>query len=197
VFFGDQLGFVDFEGATDIFLPFRARELSLRVGVASALEGGEIQGNGVPAADAAGEQKRLIKPPLAEAPGVKRNAEDEFEVGKGELRVLVFSQESAQRLGQAGCALIFETMDGLRQQPFVGADGPGPCEVTLLGETCGAKMVLSRRVPETQAAAGAARVRKKLHSFGTKRTGVIVGQFPQASTAEEAFGREEKIDQRS
>jgi hypothetical protein len=39
-------------------------------------------------------------------------------------------------------------------------------------------------------------VGKKLHSFGTKRTRVIIGQFPQAITAEEAFGREEEIDQR-
>jgi hypothetical protein len=197
MFFGDCLGSTDLEGATDIFLPFRAGELSLGFGVAGALEGGEIQGNGVPAADAAGEQKRLIKSPLAEASGVKRNAEDEFEIGKGELRVLIFSQESPQYLGQAGCALIFETMDSLRHQPFVGADGSGPREVTILGETCGAKVVVSRRVPETQAAAGAARVGKKLHSFGTKRTRVIIWQVPQASTAEEAFGREEEIDQRS
>lgn len=196
MFFSDHLGSADLEGATDIFLPFRARELSLGFGVADALEGGEIQGNGVFAADAAGEQKRLIKSPLAEAPGVKRNAEDEFESGKRELRVLIFSQENPQRLGQAGCALIFETMDGLRHQPFVGADGSGSCEVTILGETCGAKVVLSRYVPETQAAAGAAGVGKKLHSFGTKRTRVIIGQFPQAITAEEAFGREEEIDQR-
>jgi hypothetical protein len=39
-------------------------------------------------------------------------------------------------------------------------------------------------------------VGKKLHSFGTKRTRVIIGQLPQAFTAEEALGREEEIDQR-
>jgi hypothetical protein len=40
-------------------------------------------------------------------------------------------------------------------------------------------------------------VRKKLQSICTKRTRVVIGQFPQASTAEGAFGRKEKIDQRS
>ena len=64
-----------------------------------ALEAGEIQGNGVRAADAASQEKRLIESPLAETPGMKRNAEDQFEIGEGELGVLVFGQESSQRLG--------------------------------------------------------------------------------------------------
>jgi hypothetical protein len=196
MFFSDSLRSENLECATDIFLPFRARELSLGFSVAGALEGSEIQGDGVRAADAAGQEKRLIESPLAEAAGMKRNAEDEFEIGKGELRVLIFGQESAQRLGQPGCALIFETMDDLRHQPFIGADGSGPCEVTLLGETFGAKVVLSGGVPETQAAAGTTRVGKKLCSFGTKGTRVIIGQFPQATAAEETLGREEEIDQR-
>jgi len=127
---------------------------------------------------------------------MKRNAEDEFEIGKGELRVLIFSQENAQGFGQAGCALIFEAMDGLRHQPFVGADGSGPCEVTLLGETHGAKVILSGYVPEAQATTGATRMGKELYPFGTKGTRVIIGQFPQVFTAEGAFGREEEIDQR-
>jgi hypothetical protein len=196
MFFGDGLGSTDLEGATDILLPFRPRELSLRFGVPGALEGGEIQGNGVRAADAASQEERLIESPLTEAPGMKRNAEDEFEIGKGKLRVLIFRQESAQRLGQAGCALIFEAMDGLCHQPFVWADGSGLCEVALLGETLGAKMVLPGGVPEAQTAAGAAGVGKKLYSFGTEGTRVIIVQFPQAIAAEEALGGEEEIDQR-
>ena len=114
---------------------------------------------------------------------MKRNAEDEFEIGKGELRVLIFSQESAQGLGQAGGALIFEAMDGLRHQPFVGADGSGRCEVTLLGETSGAKMILSGCVPEAQATAGATGMGKRFYPGGAKGTRVIIGQFPQALTA--------------
>jgi len=54
MFSSDTLRSADLECATDIFLPFRARELSLGFSVAGALEGGEIQGNGVRAADAAG-----------------------------------------------------------------------------------------------------------------------------------------------
>jgi len=195
MFFGDCLGSADLEYATNIFLPFRAREPSLGFRVAGALEGSEIQGNGVRAADTTSQEKRLIETPLAEAPGMKRNAEDQFEIGEGELGVLIFGQESAQRLGQPGCALIFEKMDGLRHQPFIGADGSGLCEVTLLGETFGAKVVLSGGVPEAQTAAGAAGMGKKLYSFGTKGTGVIIGQFPQAVTAEETLGGEKEIDQ--
>jgi hypothetical protein len=175
LFFGDYLRSADLEGATDIFLPFRARELSLGLGMASALEGGEIQGDGVRATDTAGQQKRLIESPLPEAVRMKRNAEDEFEIGKGEFRVFIFSQESAQRLGQSGRSLILEARDGLHHQPFVRADGSGPCEVTLLRETCGAKVVLSGRIPEAQTTAGAMRVGKKLYLGETKRTRVIIG----------------------
>jgi hypothetical protein len=55
-------------------------------------------------------------------------------------------------------------------------------------------MVLSGGVPETQTAAGTTGVREKLYSFGTKRTGVIIGQFPQAVAAEETLGGKEEID---
>lgn len=161
-----------------------------------ALEAGEIHGNGVRAADAASQEKRLIEPPLAEAPGMKRNAEDPFEIGEGKFGVRIFSQESAQRLGQPGCALIFETMDGIRHQPFIGTNGSSPCEVTLLGETLGAKVVFSGCVPEAQTAAGATGVEKKLYSFSTKGTRVIIGQLPQVTAAEETLRGEEEIDQR-
>ena len=143
--------------------------------MAGALKGSKIQGDGVRAADAAGEEKGLIKAPLPEAPGMQRNAEDEFEIGKGEIRLLIFRQESAQRFGQAGGPMIFEARDCLYHQTLVRSDGSGPGEVTFLSETPGAKVVLPGRIPEADTTAGATRMGKELYPGKAKRTGVIVG----------------------
>ncbi len=85
-------------------------------------------------------------------------------------------------------------MNGLRHQPFVGADGSGFCEVTLLGETCRAEMVLSGRIPESKTAAGTTGVREKFYPFCAEKTRMVVGLFPQFIAAEEVLGREEEID---
>ena len=194
---GDRLHSADLECAADILLPFRPRELSLGFGVAGALEGSEIQGNGMHPADTAGQEERLIESPLTEAPGMKRNAEDPLEIGEGEVGIFIFSQESAQRLGQPGFPPVFEAVNRLGHQPFIRTNGSGPREMALLGETVGAEMVFSGGISEAQTAAGAAGMGKEFYSCGTEGTSMIVGHSVEAIAAEETLGGKEEIDQRA
>lgn len=106
---------------------------------------------------------------------MKRDGQNEVKIRKGEFKVLVFTQERAQRLGQAGGPLILEARDGLRHESFVGGDRSGLREVTFFGKTSGTEVIVPRRLPEAQTAAGTARVGKKFYLREAKRTRTLKG----------------------
>jgi len=151
-------GVSNLESATDILLPLSARKFGLRLGMTDALEGFEIQGNGMLAAQPAGQKQGLIESPLPEALRMERNRKDEVELCKGQFRVLIFTQECAQGLGQAGGALVLKARDDLYHQALIRPDGSGGGEVTLFGEAAGAKVIVLSRGYEAQSASRTAGV---------------------------------------
>ena len=95
----NDLGPEDFKSSPDVFQPLGTGKLGLGFSEAGAKERSGIQGDRVRPADAPGQKRRLIKPPLAEAAAMERNGEDKIKLGKGKIRVLIFGKKKAQGFG--------------------------------------------------------------------------------------------------
>jgi hypothetical protein len=88
------------------------------------------------------QEKGLVEAPLAKAPGMEGNGNEEVDGRKGKFRVRVFSQQGSQRSGQTGDPAEFKPGDGFHDSSFVRADGTGLGEGPFSGQAAGAEMVV-------------------------------------------------------
>ena len=149
----------------------------------------------MPAADAPGQEERLVETPLAQTAGVEGNGDHEAIVSKRKIRVPVPGQEVAQRLGQTGMTAVFKLGQDGGDQAFIMSPGPGSGEMAVSPQAIRAKVVFSEVTGEVDAAAGTAGMSHLANLAETGRAdsrGILL--FPAFRTEGTPGGKEE-VDQ--
>jgi hypothetical protein len=136
----------------------------------------------------------LIEPPFPKALGMEGDRQKQVKIRQGKFRIPVFGQKAPQRSGEPRNPPVFVAADHFHDEPFIEAYRTGPGKVALLGEATGAEMVTLRRGEKPYPAAGTAGRGEKLDPGEANGAGPVLKITSRGIAAEEAFGRQEKIE---